>query len=382
MRIPLCRPVVAREDLEAVQAAMRDGWVSSAGPYLAEFEEHLSSYTDCANVAVVSSGTAALHLALKVSGVEVGDEVFVSDFNFAASAFAARYCGARLTFVDCSASDWNADAQLVRDELVRRRAANTPLPKVLLLADIYGSLFAKDRYLEIQDDFGVLIIEDAAEALGSKWSDNTSAGTAGNFGCISFNGNKLITSGAGGAVLCETPGQAEQIRHLANQSKLPGIGYDHDAVGYNYRMTAIHAALGNSQLNRIDRILTEKRRIAERYREQFSKLGLSRVPNAGGGTLNEWMSVFLLTEDHDVTADDLVLRLADCGIEARPAWTPLSQMGPFADEGRLGGSTARFLRKYAVAFPCSEDLTSAEQDEVIEEVADILNSAPLSRSSG
>lgn len=382
MRIPLCRPVISSDDRAAVQAAMEAGWVSSAGPQLLEFERHLGEYTGVADVVVVSSGTAALHLALTVSGIKPGDEVFVSDFNFAASAFAASYCNAELSFVDCSTDDWNADPSLVRDELVSRRLAGLPLPKALLLADIYGSLIARDRYLELRDEFGLVIIEDAAEALGSTWPDGSAAGTAGDLGCLSFNGNKLITAGAGGAVLCKNRDQAQAVRHLANQSKIAGIGYDHDAVGYNYRMTAVHAALGNSQLNRIDRVLSAKRRIADTYREQLSGLGIKGIPNAEHGTLNEWMSVVLLPRQNGVTADELVVGLAERGIEARPAWSPLSLMDPFASCGQLGHGNAKHLRNYAVALPCSEDLTIAEQHEVIEEVAKIVGSGPAGRMRG
>ena len=380
MLIPLCRPVVTPEDLAAVQKAMENGWVSSAGPQITQFEQRLSAYTGSPDVVVVSSGTAALHLALTVSGIGPGDEVFVSDFNFVASAFAARYCGATLTFVDCSAGDWNANPELVREELVRRRSAGLPKPKALLLADIYGSLVSRDKYHEIRDEFDLIIIEDAAEALGSRWPDGSAAGTAGLLGCISFNGNKTITAGAGGAVLCKDPDHAQRVRHLANQAKVPGIGYDHDALGYNYRMTAIHAALGNSQLNRIDSVLEAKSHIANTYRERLAELGMSGVPNHEGGVLNDWMSVLLIPTEFRVTADDLVTSLAEREIEARPAWTPLSAMAPFATCGRLGDRTAQHLRDYAVALPCSEDLTRSEQDRVIEEIARILSARPVDRS--
>ena len=275
--VPLSVPNIGKLERRYVLEAVESGFVSSVGPFVSEFEERFAEYVGAGYAVATSSGTAALHVALILLGVERDDEVMVSDFTFVGSINPIAYLGARAVLVDSDAS-WDLDPDLVEGELQRRVDAGEPLPKVLEVVHVLGQPADMGRLVEICERFGVAVLEDAAESLGATWTTGELAGrhtgTVGRIGCYSFNGNKVATTGGGGMLVTDDEALARRAKHLTTQAKVPDIGYLHDEVGYNYRLTNIAAGLGLAQLERLPVFLEAKHRIARRYDEAFAELPL------------------------------------------------------------------------------------------------------------
>ena len=366
-RIPLSEPVLGATEVQAVADAVAGGFVSSAGPLIGEFEQRFAAAVGARFAVACSSGTAALHLALVVCGVGPGDLVAVSDFTFMASANAAVYQGAELLLVDSDTASWCMDPDLVRAEFARRRAVGQALPKVLEIVHILGQP-ADPALFDVCAEYGVIAVEDAAEALGATWTSGPLAGrqvgTVGRLGAFSFNGNKIITTGGGGMVTTDDPVLADRVRHLSTQARVPAVGYLHDAVGYNYRLTNVAAALGLAQLDRLDAHVARKRRIAERYDAVLPSLGFQPPPRLPGTASTYWLYSAVLNPGLD--RDEALDHLNRDGIDARALWRPLRDQPPMSAAGCLGsGEVSRELFARGVSLPSSPSLTDADQDRVI-----------------
>lgn len=376
-RIPMLVPTLEGRTSEYLLECVETNFVSSIGPFVARFEDGLASLLGAPDALACASGTAALHLALVATGVGPGDEVMVSDLTFIASANAALYCGASVTLVDSEPATWNLDPELVIGELERRHRGNLPQPSAIVAVHLLGHPPDLANLLEAARAHGVPVIEDAAEALGAAWVqgplDGVAAGAAGSLGCFSFNGNKLLTTGGGGALVAADRAVLDRARHLSTQARLSGIGSEHDEIGFNYRMSNLAAAVGLAQLERIETFLMKKRGIAARYDEALA--GLDRVslpPSAPWARRSAWLYTVLL--DGRETRDRVLAALYNNGIESRPLWPPLHRQVPYKDAVRIGGAVADNLSDRALSLPSSVTLSPAEQDEVITVVRNAVSS--------
>ncbi|GAB4421774.1 MAG: LegC family aminotransferase [Bacteroidia bacterium] len=365
MNIALHEPTIDAAEAAAVQTCLASGWVSSAGPQVRAFEEAVAAYCGVPHAIATSSGTAALHLALLAAGVQPGDLVLMPALSFVAPVHAVRYVGAVPVFVDMEAVHWQMDPDLLEAWLAAEVAPGGRIHRssgrrigALLPVHVLGYMGDMARLQGLAAQYGIPLVEDAAEALGSH-AGGRHAGTFGLLGCLSFNGNKIITTGGGGMVLTQDPALAAQVRHLSTQARLPGRGYVHDQVGYNYRLPALGAALGLAQMQRLEDHLARKAVIEARYREA---LPMAVFPAVCPGTQpNHWLCTALLA-----VRDPAIEALAAGGIEARPLWTPLDQLGPYRDSRSVGrGEVAGQLFGSAVSLPSSPGLTEAQQDRVI-----------------
>ncbi len=374
-RIRLSEPTIGPPEVEAAARAVEAGELTF-GPDLPAFETGLAAAVGAEAAVAVSTGTAGLHLALIVAGVEPGDEVWVSDLTFIASANAAYQCGARITLVDSEADSWNLDPDVVVGELDRRAAAGESLPAAIMPVHLLGHPAQLAPILEAAGRYGVTVIEDAAEALGSSWAEGPLAGrvpgAVGEFGIYSFNFNKLISTGGGGMVIARDPKDLARVRHLGSQAKVPGSDYVHDEVGYNYRLSNVAAAIGVAQVARLDDLVERRRVIAARYRDAFAPLGLAGGPDEPWARRSGWLSSVVLP-DPDTRA--AVRNALDAvSIEARPIWPPLRTQAPYRDAAVLGGTTAVSIANRVLCLPCAAHLTTEQQDEVIDRVLAVLRS--------
>ncbi|MCS6969621.1 MAG: aminotransferase class I/II-fold pyridoxal phosphate-dependent enzyme [Planctomycetota bacterium] len=361
--IPLAVPTLSADDERWLVDCVRSGFVSSVGAFVEEFERALARQLGAAHVVACASGTAAIHLALRALGVGPGDRVLVSDCTFVASANPAAYLGAELAFVDSETASWNLDPALV-EEALRRWA---PV-KAVIAVHLYGQPADLGPILEACRRHGAFLIEDAAEALGASYAADyphpacrgRQAGTIGDIGCLSFNGNKVITTGGGGACIVADAALAARIRHLSTQAKLPGIGFVHDAIGYNYRMPNLNAALGLAQLARLPQFLERKRAIAARYRAWAAAHGYACQPTLPGTRSSEWLPSLLVPR-----RDAVLAALQARGIRARPVWTPLSAQPCHRGRPRFGGAVSDRLAAEGLSLPCSVGLSDEQQQRVI-----------------
>ncbi|HSK96939.1 MAG TPA: DegT/DnrJ/EryC1/StrS family aminotransferase, partial [Euzebyales bacterium] len=298
-----------------------------------------------------------------------GAVVPVSDFTVVASANAIRYCGADPLLVDSEPATWNMHTELLHDRIVRRARLGRALPSVIEVVHVLGHPAAMEPLLDLRMRYGIRIVEDAAEALGASWRTGKLAGrqvgTVGDLGCFSFNGNKIMTTGGGGMITTDDAELAARARHLVTQAKLPGPGYVHDEIGYNYRLTNIAAAVGVAQLEQLPGFLAAKRRIAARYNDAFTDLPVMTPPHAVWAEPSWWLYSVLLAPDAG-QPEQVAEQMAARGIQTRPLWRPLHRQPPYASALRVGGVIADLIWQRGLSLPCSVGLTDSEQDRVIE----------------
>lgn len=364
--IPLATPDIGPLERAAVIEALDSGFVSSVGPAVNDFEEEFADAVGARFAVACASGTAALHVALRLLDVGPGDEVACSDFTFIGSTNPIAYQGARALLVDSEPDTWNMSPELLHDELSSRARSGRPQPKCLELVHVLGQPAKADQILAVCDEFSVPVIEDAAESLGAGWSAGPLAGrqtgSVGRLGCFSFNGNKIATAGGGGMIVTDDPDMAQRARHLTTQAKVPDVGYLHDEVGYNYRLTNLAAALGLAQLRRLPELVSAKRSIAERYDAAFANLPLTLPPRVPGYDSTYWLYSVLLPAVTDRTP--FLSHLSEHGVGARALWRPIHAQPPFADAEVVGGEVADHLFATGVSLPCSTHLSESDQDRV------------------
>jgi dTDP-4-amino-4,6-dideoxygalactose transaminase len=367
MRIPLSVPVLEGNERAYLNECIDSGYVSSVGPFVTRFEEAFAERVGRRYAVACSSGTAALHVALQVSGVRPHDIVAVSDLTFIASANAIAYCGATPLLVDSEAKSWNLDSQQLFDYVAESARRGDHIPRAIEVVHLLGVPADMEPIRALHQQFGIPIIEDAAEALGATFPDGSQVGSVGEFGCFSFNGNKIITSGGGGMVVCDDERLATKARHLTTQARLPGASYQHDEVGFNYRLTNLEAAVGLAQLERLDEFLSARRRVADRYRTRLSDDGRFSFPEpVPGSSSSGWLTSFRC-ESSD-SRDRLLHRLKVAEIESRPIWLPMSTQAPYASSPRVGGGIAADVASTAISVPSSSNLTESEVEQICEEI--------------
>jgi len=356
------------DERERLLAAFDSNWITTLGAEVDGFEADIAAFTGIDSAVALSSGTAALHLALVLLGVGPGDEVWVSTFTFVAPANAVRYVGADLRFVDSERETWNMDPDLLESALEDAARAGRR-PKAVIAVDLYGQCAQLDRISAACDRYEVALIEDAAEALGAAWQGRP-AGSWGRLAAFSFNGNKMITT-SGGGMLVGDRDLTDRARYLAQQARQPVLHYEHTDVGYNYRLSNLLAAVGRGQLADLPAKVDRRHEINARYRSGLGDLdAISFMPWDPRGRPNGWLSVVTLDPTAPVTPSELCARLDAVDIEARPAWKPMHLQPVFADVPVIGGSVAAELFERGVCLPSGSAMTDDDVDRVIGAVVD------------
>ena len=374
-RIYLSPPDVGPLERDGLLAAFDSNWITPLGPEVDAFERELAELCGAESAAALSSGTAALHLALVLHGIGPGDEVVVSDLTFVAPANAVRYVGADLRFIDAERETWNLDPDLLEDLFERRERAGERLPAAVIVVDLYGQCAQLDRIAATCERHGVLMVEDAAEALGASWQGR-SAGAWAELAAFSFNGNKIITTGGGGALVGSAEATA-RARSLASQARLPVLHYEHDEVGFNYRLSNLLAGLGRGQLARLPDLVERRHAINARYRAALGPVdGVSFMPWDERGRANGWLTVVLLDDELGVAPLDVCRALAERDIEARPAWKPMHLQPVFADVPVEGGAVAEDLFRRGLCLPSGSVMSDDDVDRVVDALLDALATRP------
>ncbi len=365
-RIYLSPPDMTKKEREALLAAFDSNWIAPLGPEVDAFERELAARAGVDAAAALSSGTAALHLALVLLDVGPGDEVWTATMTFAATANAIRYVGATPVFIDSEPETWNLDPARLREAL-REASRRGALPKALIAVDLYGQCADYDAILAACDEHGVVVIEDAAEALGATYRERP-AGSFGAVGVFSFNGNKVITTSGGGALVSNDDMLVERARHLASQARQPVAHYEHEEVGYNYRLSNLLAALGRAQLSRLDALIDTRRKINQRYRRAFEEIdGITFLSEAPGRRSNCWLTCILLDESRlGATPDQVRRHLEAQNIEARPVWKPMHLQPAYRDCRVVGGEVAEELFRRGLCLPSGSTLSTEMQQRVID----------------
>jgi dTDP-4-amino-4,6-dideoxygalactose transaminase len=349
--------------------AFDSNWIAPSGPDVDAFEREVAERTGVAHAVALSSGTAALHLALLLAGVERGDEVVVPSFTFIATAAAVTYLGAVPVFVDCSANSWNLDPFLVEEALTEKAAAGR-LPAAAITVDLYGETADYEALESVCRRFGVPLIEDSAEALGSTHRGRP-AGAFGLAGIFSFNGNKIITTSGGGMLTTSSSEWAKRARHLATQAREPFSHYEHATVGYNYRLSNLLAALGRAQLRGLDSRIERRKQIDARYAAALAVLpGISQMPRTAAGTSNYWLTCILIDpETFGADREQVRVALEAADIESRPTWKPLHLQPAFREAPLVGpGHCARVFER-GLCLPTGSALSPGDQARVVEIIA-------------
>ena len=371
-RIYLSPPDVTGDDRARLIAAVDGGWIAPVGPDLDGFEGEIAVACGRTHAVGLSSGTAALHLALLELGVSAGDEVLVSTFTFAATANAVRYVGATPVFIDADAKTWQMSPDLLAEELAARRHEGCKLPAAAIVVDLYGQCADYDRIAPLLAEYGIPLIEDAAEALGATYRGRP-AGSFGVAAILSFNGNKIITTSGGGMLITDDEHLARRCRHLSTQAREPAPHYEHIEVGYNYRLSNLLAAFGRGQLADLTRRVARRREINQRYRAALGELpGLAFMPEADYGMSTCWLTCITVEPDIAATPDSIRLHLESHDIEARPTWKPMHLQPVFADAPARVDGTSERLFATGLCLPSGSTLSDSDQDRVIELVREAV----------
>lgn len=365
-RIFLSAPDVRDGDREALIAAFDSGWIAPVGPELDAFERDLAVATGREHAVALASGTAAIHLALLELGVGAGDEVLVSTLTFAGSVFPIRYVGAAPVFIDSEPATWNMSPALLAAELGERAERGAPMPKAAIVVDLYGHCADHAAIVPLLAEYGVPLLEDAAEAIGARLQGRP-AGSFGAAGALSFNGNKLVTSSGGGALVTDDEEAAARARGRATQSRRPVLHYEHTEIGFNYRLSNLLAALGRAQLDRLGERIARRRAIHDRYAEAVAGWdGVHLAPVAAGHEPNHWLTCLTLDPGRTgATPADVIAALDADDIEARPLWKPMHAQPVFAGcRARLDGTADRLFAR-GVCLPSGSGMSDEELGRVL-----------------
>ena len=361
-RIYLSPPHLSGRELEYLKNAVDSNWVAPLGPQVDAFEQELAELVDVPNALALSSGTAALHLALVVLGIGSGDEIACSSFTFSASANPVVYAGAAPVFVDADAGTWTIDPGLVEQALAER-----PAIRAVIAVDLYGQCCDYDRIRELCAARGVVLIQDAAESLGATYR-GAPAGGQGDLAAFSFNGNKVITTSGGGMLISQNRDWIEHARKLSTQARDAAPHYEHTEIGFNYRLSNLLAAVGRAQLAVLPERVAARRRVHARYRELLADVaGISFMPEAPYGEGNCWLTCIVVDPD-DAGTDRERIRLAleAEDIESRPLWKPMHLQPVFAAAPTYGGEVSARLFGSGLCLPSGSSLSDEDQLRVVE----------------
>lgn len=363
-RLFLSAPHMGGDELSLVQDVFASNWIAPTGPMVTQFEQDLSALTGIAHVAALSSGTAALHLALRLAGIADGDAVWSSTMTFIGGVAPILYAGATPVFLDIEGDQFLLDLDLLESELTRARAGGK-LPKVVITTDLYGHVVDAGRMRALADDYGFTWVSDAAEAVGA-YRDGHHAGKGADFAILSFNGNKIITTSGGGALASNDAAAIERARFLSTQARDPAPHYEHTTYGYNYRLSNVCAAIGVGQLRVLEQRVAARRRINDLYRERLGRLpGIRFSGEAAGMRANRWLTTVRIDPAQaGFDREQLRLALEAENIESRPLWKPMHLQPVFAGASYRGGDVAAQAFDDGLCLPSGSAMNDADLDRV------------------
>ncbi|WP_214874964.1 aminotransferase class I/II-fold pyridoxal phosphate-dependent enzyme [Exiguobacterium sp. CH10] len=370
MTILLSKPHMSGREMAYVEEAFASNWIAPLGPNVNAFEDELGKYVDHSHALATSSGTAALHLALLTLGIERGDVIFCQSLTFVASVNPIMYVGATPVFIDSEKETWNMSPEALRKALVQA-ATKGKLPKAVIVVHLYGVVAKIGEIRQICQEFGVALIEDAAESLGATWKGQMT-GTIGDIGFYSFNGNKIITTSGGGMLLLGSESQRQYALKLATQARENVLHYEHEEVGYNYRLSNVSAGIGRGQLEVIEQRVRARRNVFRRYEQMFSTIDVTYQQEIPFSRANRWLTAMQVGRDI-ASRDQLIQQLSDAGIESRPVWKPMHLQPLYRDAEYVtvdGDDVSRHLFENGICLPSSSSLTIGEQQKVIQAVLD------------
>jgi pyridoxal phosphate-dependent aminotransferase EpsN len=364
--IYLSPPDMGTRERAMLLDAFDSNWIAPLGPHVDAFETEFAAKLGASHAVALSSGTAALHLALRAAGVGAGDRVVTSTLTFVATANAIRYVGAEPVFLDSERESWNLDPQLLADELAAAAGKNR-LPKAVLGVDICGQTANWGAIMELCRRYGVVAIEDAAESLGATYQDRP-AGTLADIGCFSFNGNKIITTSGGGMLVTERDDWARQVRHLATQARDPAPHYEHSQIGYNYRLSNLLAAVGRGQLEALEDRVAKRRANFDFYRHALAGLpGIEFMPEATFGRATRWLTCLTLDPRFwEATPAEICRAMAEERIEVRPMWKPMHRQPVFSACCVRNSGIADEIFQRGLCLPSGSNLTDVDRNRVVE----------------
>jgi dTDP-4-amino-4,6-dideoxygalactose transaminase len=365
-RIWLSSPHMGGEEVKFVQQAFETNWVAPIGPHVNAFEEELARYNGVAACAALSSGTAAIHLALIILNVKQGDEVICSTFTFSGSCNPIAYQGAVPVFIDSEKDTWNMDPQLLKEAIEDRIKRTGKKPKAIIIVHLYGMPAKTEELIDIARTYDIPVIEDAAEALGATYQ-NKKLGSFGDLGIYSFNGNKIITTSGGGALVSSNQEWIQKARFLATQARDPAPHYQHSEIGYNYRLSNICAGIGRGQLRVLDERVAQRRANYEFYKHHIGNVpGIEFVDEPRNGFSNRWLTTILINESQfGKSREDVRLTLEKENIETRPLWKPMHLQPVFKDAPRYVNGTSETLFEKGLCLPSGSNLSEEGRRSVV-----------------
>lgn len=357
-----------------VEKAFESEWIVPLGPNVDEFEHRLEKYLGAPNVVALSAGTAAIHLALVALGVGAGDEVICQSFTFAASANPIKYQGADPVFVDSEPDTWNMSPDALEEAIVDRKKQTGHYPKAIIPVYLYGMPAKMNEIRAIADKYGIPIVEDSAEALGSEYKGKK-CGTLGNYGCLSFNGNKIITTSGGGALVCHSKEEADRVKFYATQAREQRPYYYHETIGYNYRLSNVSAGIGCGQMDVLQPHVELRRAIHDFYTKELAEIdGLSVQQNPSADfNSNFWLSTVIIDPKTGKDPESLRQFMLDAGVETRRLWRPMHMQPVFADAPYYGGTTCETLFDRGLCLPSGSGLKEEELRYVADKIKEFFN---------
>ena len=357
-----------------VEKAFESEWIVPLGPNVDEFEHRLEKYLGAPNVVALSAGTAAIHLALVALGVGSGDEVICQSFTFAASANPIKYQGADPVFVDSEPDTWNMSPDALEEAIIDRKKQTGHYPKAIIPVYLYGMPAKMDEIRAIADKYGIPIVEDSAEALGSEYKGKK-CGTLGNYGCLSFNGNKIITTSGGGALVCHSKEEADRVKFYATQAREQRPYYYHETIGYNYRLSNVSAGIGCGQMDVLQPHVELRRAIHDFYTKELAEIdGLSVQQNPSTDfNSNFWLSTVLIDPKTGKDPESLRQFMLDAGVETRRLWRPMHMQPVFADAPYYGDTTCETLFDRGLCLPSGSGLKEEELHYVADKIKEFFN---------
>jgi len=371
-RVYLSPPEIGPEERALIADAFDSNWIAPAGPHLKAFEEEVCEAFGTGHAVALNSGTAALHLALRLAGVRPGDEVLVSSLTFTASANPILYEGGRPVFIDSEERSWNIDPAVFA-EVIERKVKAGRAPRAAVIVDVFGQCADWAPLLETCRRHGIFVVEDAAESVGATYG-GAYAGTFGDIGIYSFNGNKILTTGGGGMLVSRNEEFVTRAHMLATQAREPAPHYEHTELGFNYRLSNVLAAIGRAQLKKLPAKIAARRRVFEHYRKALKDLpGVAFMPEARFGRSTRWLSCVRINP-LEARADREAVRLAlmDAGIEARPVWKPLHLQPLFSGAEFHGRGFSETLFAEGLCLPSGGGLTAPELQMIVDVVRGVL----------
>ncbi len=373
-RIYLARPDIRGNEQQYAADAIASNWVTTLGPYVTRLEEDIATFAGVKVACATGSGTAALHLALKLAGVERGDVVLCASLTFCASANPIMYQEATPVFLDSEPNSYNLSSKALEKALKQYQ------PKALIVVDLYGQSADYDAILELCRQHNVTVIEDAAEALGATYKGKP-CGSFGDYNVFSFNGNKLITSSGGGMLLSDNEEAIAKAQFWATQAREPARHYEHKEIGYNYRLSNVSAAIGCAQFEKLDERIADKKKLYQRYEQAFADIdGIEVLPVAADREANYWLSCARLTKGTAKSPLDIIEALDQANIEARPIWKPMHLQPVFAGYDFVSHyddnstSVAEEIFMDGLCLPSDTTMSESDQDRVIEIIREVMES--------